>query len=286
METGRVVLADGRTLAYEDGEPGGVPVVLFHGAPGSRLFRPPESETRAAGVRLVTFDRPGYGDSTAREGRTVCDAALDVAALADALRLDRFSIVAWSGGGPFAAATAHALVDRVARLVLVSAPGPLDEVPGAWAALGEYRRPTAEMARVDAARSVRSVTRHMAPFLADPVAFLGSGRGPDGLVMADPALRGMLEVQVRLALRQGAAGIAADLVAMWLDWGFRLCDLRAPTAVFHGAADRHNGEDARVYAARIPGATLTVWPDAGHLGLLTHWSEVLAAAGGGAVASR
>ncbi|MBM3675251.1 MAG: alpha/beta hydrolase [Actinobacteria bacterium] len=280
METGQVVLADGRTLAYQDGEPGGVPVVLFHGAPGSRTFRPPEHQTRAAGVRLVTFDRPGYGGSTAREGRTVLDAVPDVAALADVLQVDRFVAVAWSGGGPFAVATAFALPERVRRLVLVSAPGPLDEVPGGWEALGEYRRPTAEMARVDAARSVRSVTRHMAPFLAEPVAFLGAGRGPDGLVMADPALRSMLEAQVRLALCQGASGIAADLVAMWLDWGFRLSDVHVPTAVFHGAADRSNGEDAQVYAARIPGATLTVWPDAGHLGLLAHWLEVLVAASG------
>jgi pimeloyl-ACP methyl ester carboxylesterase len=64
---------------------------------------------------------------------------------------------------------------------------------------------------------------------------------------------------------------------MWIPFGFSLADVRAPTTVFHAGLDRHNGEDAEVHAARIPGARLVVWPDAGHLGILTHWSDVLAA---------
>ena len=87
----------------------------------------------------------------------------------------------------------------------------------------------------------------------------------------------MLREQVTAALAPGAAGIASDLVAMWIPFGFALADVRVPTTVFHAGLDRHNGEDAEVYAARIPGARLVVWPDAGHLGILTHWPEVLGA---------
>ena len=273
----RLQLPDGRTLEYEDGDPSGAPVLLFHGAPGSRLFRPRAAETGAAGVRLVTFDRPGYGMSDPVESPTLMGVAGDARDLMESLGIARFSIVAWSGGGPAAVATARYAADQVTSLALVSAPGPLDDVPGAWEALGDYRRPTAEMARREPDRSVRSVERHMEPFLADPISFLGRGKGPDAPIRADAELGPMLAAQVTEALRPGPSGIAADLITMWLPWKFRLTEIAAPTTVFHGALDRHNDADARTYAGQIPEARLVVWPDAGHLGILTHWPEVLSA---------
>jgi pimeloyl-ACP methyl ester carboxylesterase len=270
-----ITLGDGRTLAYEEfGRARRRPVVLFHGAPGSRLFSPDPAATEAADVRLITFDRPGYGRSSPGLDRRLADTATDVVALLDHLDIARAEVVGWSGGGPFAVATAMHAPDRVSRLVLVSAPGPLDEVPGAWESLGDYRRPTAETARREPHRSVRAIARHMVPFLDDPASFLGRGVGPDGDVLRGPA-RSMLVDQVTEALVQGAEGIASDLVAMWLDWGFRLAELTMPTTVFQAALDRHNHEDARCYASRIPAAELVVWDDVGHLGIVSKWAEVL-----------
>jgi pimeloyl-ACP methyl ester carboxylesterase len=264
-----ITLDDGRALAYEQfGDRSGTPVVLFHGSPGSRLFCPGDVPE---GIRLVTFDRPGYGASTPQPDRTLLDTAADVAALLDQLGIEECALVGWSGGGPHATATAFALEPRITRLAIVSAPGPLDEVPGAWDALGDYQRPTAEMARRDPARAARAVGRHMEPYLDDPVPFLGGGhvvRGPGG---------DMLVAQATEALRQGHAGMAADMIAMWLDWGFRLRDVTTPTNVFHGALDPHNGADAQCYATEIPDASLRIWPDDGHLGIVGHWAEVLAA---------
>ena len=133
------------------------------------------------------------------------------------------------------------------------------------------------MARREPHRSVRSVARHMEPFLADPISFLGRGKGPDAPIRADAELGPMLAAQVTEALRPGPDGIAADLITMWLPWEFSLCEIATPTVVFHGALDRHNEADARTYADQIPEARLVVWPDAGHLGILNHWPEVLAA---------
>jgi pimeloyl-ACP methyl ester carboxylesterase len=263
-----IVLADGRALAYEEfGDRGGAPVLLFHGAPGSRLFHPGD----VAGVRLLTFDRPGYGGSTPHDDRTLRDTAADACALLDQLGIDACGVVGWSGGGPFAVATAHAYPARVTKLAIVSAPGPLDEVPGAWEALGPYQRPTAEMARREPHRSARAVGRHMQPYLVDPALFVGGegvARGPGG---------GMLVAQVTEALRQGTGGMAADMIAMWLPWGFALAAVAVPTTVFHGALDPHNESDAKYYADAIPGASLTVWPDDGHLGVVAHWPEIVAA---------
>lgn len=248
-------------------------VLLFHGAPGSRLFVPgPVPDA----VTLITFDRPGYGVEPPHPTRTLLDTAHQAIGILDARGAGAIELIGWSGGGPFAAVTAHVLgPGRVRRLTIVSAPGPLDEVPGAWDALGDHQRPTAEMARVDPARSARAIARHMAPFVERPSSFLGSGRGPDAATLRDPAARAMLDAQIHEALRQGAAGIAADMIAWWQPWPFALADLRIPTRVFHGAGDPHNHADAHAYAERIPGATLTVWPDCGHLGIIPHWSDVL-----------
>jgi alpha-beta hydrolase superfamily lysophospholipase len=132
------------------------------------------------------------------------------------------------------------------------------------------------MARRDPTRSMRAIGRHMEPYFENPVLFLGGrGKGPDGEAVRGPA-NVMLVEQVHEALVQGAAGIAADLVAMWLDWGFRLAEVAVPTTVFQGALDRHNHDDARCYASSIPDASLVVWPDAGHLGVVSEWRAVLA----------
>jgi pimeloyl-ACP methyl ester carboxylesterase len=267
----------GRSLAYETyGDDGARPIVLFHGSPGSRLFRPPPDVIDAVGVRVITYDRPGYGHSDPQSDRRVADAAGDVRALLDHLGVERAGLVGWSGGAPFAVATARYAPERVDRLAIVSAPGPLDEVASGWESLGDYQRPTAEMARRDPTRSMRAIGRHMEPYFENPVLFLGGrGKGPDGEAVRGPA-NVMLVEQVHEALVQGAAGIAADLVAMWLDWGFRLAEVAVPTTVFQGALDRHNHDDARCYASSIPDASLVVWPDAGHLGVVSEWRAVLA----------
>jgi pimeloyl-ACP methyl ester carboxylesterase len=258
-----------RVVAYEEfGNPHGPPVVLFHGLPGSRLFLPGPTDA----ARIITFDRPGYGESTACDGRTVLTTAADVEALLDHLRLDTCSLLGWSGGGPFAVATAYRLGARVRRLAIVSAPGPLDEVPGGWDALGDYQRPTAEMARKDPSRSTRAIARHMGPIKADPASFVGGDAVRNG-----PAGE-MLVAQVHEALRPGFDGVAGDLVAMWCDWGFRLRDVTTRADVFHGALDEHNHADAACYAKQLPNAQLTSWPESGHLGIVDHWDDVVAVA--------
>src|SRR5947207_3324412 len=82
---------DRRTLAYvERGNADGVPVIVCHGTPGSRLTRHPDSELYARhGVRMIVYDRPGYGRSDPQPGRSVADAAADIETITDSLELDR-----------------------------------------------------------------------------------------------------------------------------------------------------------------------------------------------------
>jgi pimeloyl-ACP methyl ester carboxylesterase len=202
-------------------------VLLFHGAPGSRLFGPSADVPRRCGVRLITFDRPGFGGSDRREGRTVLDTAGDVTALADGLGVDRFAVVGVSAGGAHALACAFALGDRVSGVAVASMPGPLDEVPGAWDALDRRQRPAADMAR------------------EDPVTAAGWG-------MAD------------------------DLVALWMRWGFGMAELRPGVRLWHGAQDTRAEPDFRYLSETLPGCHPRIWPHGGHYGVLRHWPEVIA----------
>ena len=92
------------------GNPTGHPVFMLHGTPGSRIG--PFPQTRVLyelGVRLISFDRPGYGGSDRLDSRRVADVVPDVVAIADELELDRFAVLGRSGGGPHALACAALL---------------------------------------------------------------------------------------------------------------------------------------------------------------------------------
>src|SRR5205809_4638333 len=125
---GTAATPDGRTLAYvERGAADGVPVLVNHGTPGSRLSRHPDKELyERHGVRMIAYDRPGYGLSDPHPGRSVADAASDIGAIADNLGLDRFAVVGGSGGAPHALACGALLGDRVVRVGALVTPAPSD----------------------------------------------------------------------------------------------------------------------------------------------------------------
>ena len=122
-----VAAPDGRTLRVaEYGDADGFPILFSHGTPGSRLDRHPDPSTYE-GYRLVSYDRPGYGGSTARPDRDVAAVADDVAAIADALGIERFGVFGVSGGGPHALALGALLGDRVERVAVRCGPAPMDD---------------------------------------------------------------------------------------------------------------------------------------------------------------
>ena len=152
--THTVTLADGRAVTADvTGPDDGPAVVLFHAAPGSRRFDPDPEVTAAAGLRLVTFDRAGYGASTpVADGvvPSIPQYADDAAAVLDDLGIDDATLVGWSAGGRVAAALA-ARRPEVAREVLIAAtPAPDDELP--W--IPEEQRGAIEVMKADPVAAV------------------------------------------------------------------------------------------------------------------------------------
>ena len=75
MKDLEIRLPDGRRLAFTDiGEAGWPCMLFFHGSPSSRLrLAYLEDEIVAAGVRVVSPDRPSYGGSSPQPGRSMAD---------------------------------------------------------------------------------------------------------------------------------------------------------------------------------------------------------------------
>ena len=128
MEELTIGTADGRSLTvYDAGDPDGRPILFHHGTPSSGVpFDQHVELAREQGVRLLSYDRAGYGDSTRNPDRAVTDVVRDVEAIADALVLERFATWGLSGGGPHALATAAGLPDRVVAVAAAASIAPPD----------------------------------------------------------------------------------------------------------------------------------------------------------------
>jgi pimeloyl-ACP methyl ester carboxylesterase len=270
-----VTTQDGRSLAYEVwGDPEGTPAFALHGTPGTRLNRHPwQDRVAALGARVITYDRPGYGQSTRHPGRRVVDCVADVAAIADDLGLGRFAITGGSGGGPHCLAVAALLGDRVtfARCVVGVAPygvQGLDWFEGmdpenvkefGWALAGE------EVLRPELAAEA---DRMLARVAVDPATLLGDFdlSAADRAVLADPAIQQVIAEATREMFAHGVDGWVDDDLAFTVDWGFDLAQIAVPVEVHYGATDVMvpPGHGAWL-GEHVPGARVVVVEDAGHL---------------------
>jgi pimeloyl-ACP methyl ester carboxylesterase len=277
---GTIHLRDGRVLAYAEwGDSRGAPIFLFHGSPGSRLFRPSETATLSTGVRLVTSDRPGYGRSDLHPQRTMLDWTDDVAELADALAIDRFAVVGTSSGGPYALACAVKLPGRVRQVGLVSSTVPLDEVPLAREALDEKERELVDLARKNPAQGVKAVADAAGWLLKTPEEFLDFPRPePDQRMLEDPQVRAMYLEQILEAVRPGLKGYGWDEVVERNPWGFRLADVNAEVHLWHGDQDPYIPRShVEGMASQIANCQTTFYPDEAHGLIVSRWPEILVA---------
>jgi pimeloyl-ACP methyl ester carboxylesterase len=126
VSEGRLILRDGRTLAWREyGPSDGRPVLWFQGTPGSRNSRhADESVYDRLRVRLIVFDRPGYGESTRLPGRGIAVVADDAAELLDELGLASVHVGGGSGGGAHILALAADHPARVLAATVIAGGSP------------------------------------------------------------------------------------------------------------------------------------------------------------------
>jgi pimeloyl-ACP methyl ester carboxylesterase len=268
-----ITTPDGRDLRLcEGGVPDGPLVVVHNGTPMSRLlFGPHVGDAEARGLRLVGYDRPGYGESTRDPGRTVADAAADVTAIADALDAERFATWGISGGGPHALACAALLPDRVVAAASLASVAPYDAEGLDWLeGMGEANV-------TEFALTLRGPSE-LEPFLRGERDAILAG-GPEGLAEAMRTLLTAVDKAVltgdvaeymfeafRLGSEDRLDGWIDDDLAFAKPWGFDVGAIEVPVLLCQGEQDRFvpfaHGE---WLAQRIPTVDARLSPDDGHI---------------------
>jgi pimeloyl-ACP methyl ester carboxylesterase len=277
------VLADGRILEYwEGGDPDGRGMIFHPGTPVTRLLgRWGHDAAIAAGVRLVSLNRPGYGGSTSNtEVPSLLGVGRDTAALAAHLGLDEFAVFGSSGGGPFAVATAVASPGAVRAVGVVGGVGPWRLLDGPSANPGD-RACLALLDSGDASGAWacfhRQVQEERARLTASE--FLEAIFSPDASSLtSDQAYRAIWIENLRI-VQENPSGYVFDNVAWGGAWDVDPRDVVAPTLLFYGTVDAHCPADrhGQWYADRIAGSELVVVPSDGHIDVVdAHWPEVLA----------
>lgn len=272
----RIQLSDGRTLAAaEVGDPDGTPVIYAHGFPGSRLgVQLGEISAKRHGIRLIAFDRPGWGESDPLRGRRLSDWPHDIAAAADRLGCARFNLVGVSGGAPFALACAAALPDRVGRTGIVCGLGPVAAMRKGDGMMWHNRvgLTLASRARWLVRPAMGLAGPLLKHFCGMAIDQLTRHAGPaDRAVLTDPAIRDILGREFREAFRRGAAGAAGDALIYGADWGLDLAAIKPPVYQWHGEDDRIVPLTmAHWVAKRIPGVSVSYHPGEGHFSIVIH----------------
>ena len=267
---------DGRALAYAQiGDPDGAPVFVLHGTPGSRLNgrHPDPSRVAEAGLWVITYDRPGYGRSTRHRGRDVVDCVADIAAIADALGIERFVVTGGSGGGPHALAAAARLPDRVTRAECNVGAAPYDAPDLDWfAGMDPENVKELGWALEGEETLVRELERQADEKLSqldeDPAALLGEFElsEADRAVLQDPLVRERMRKSLREALASGVWGWVDDDLVFVKPWGFEVEEIRLPVQVRYGAGDVLVPAGHGEWLARhVPNANVIVDHEAGHL---------------------
>ena len=274
---------DGRTLAVEEaGDPDGRPVLAHMGTPNSRhLYEPAAADAAARGLRLISYDRPGYGGSTSQPGRSVASCAADVRAICAELGISRLAMWGISGGGPHVLACAALLPDLVVAAASLASPAPVDAEGLDWFdGMGQLNVDDFKLLAADKAASRIKLEADREEALAGSAADLATTMASlltptDAAVLKDD-LADYLVYTEREGLAPGGEGWWEDDIAHSGPWGFELSDITVPVLVMHGRQDQFVPfGHGQWLAAHVPGAQARLLDHDGHLTLLVnHVGEV------------
>jgi pimeloyl-ACP methyl ester carboxylesterase len=268
--------ADGRTLAVEEyGDPSGRPVLVHNGTPNSRyLYQHAVADGAAHGLRLIGYDRPGYGGSSPHPGRTVADCAADARAICAALGADRVAMWGISGGGPHVLACAALLPDLVVAAASLASLAPYGAAGLDWyAGMGQDNVDDFRLYFADREAARQKTAKDREEALAETPEGVAKGLATL-LTPTDAAvLTGELAEYLVWSTKQGLApsdeGWWEDAEAHSGPWGFELAQISVPVLLLHGREDKFVPFGHGEWLARhIPGVTARLLDHDGHLTLL------------------
>ena len=278
------MLSSGASVALSEyGDPGGVPIFFCHGWPSSRTMAELADEaTRDLGARIISPDRPGIRDSQFQQDRRLTDWPPFLNEIADRLGIDRFRILAISGGAPYAYASGWMTPERVEKISVISGAPPLDQLDDLNGLLPIHRRMlTLRAKRPGLLKSLFYLAR---PFVAMRIPIrlrpllLKFLQPCDANVLRESRAFDVCFESARQAWRSSARGVMIDAEIYATPWGFALEEIRVPIALWHGTKDRTFAPRlAKDVASRLPNCEFHLVEGAGHYSLpIRYIGEILA----------
>jgi len=281
----RLEFDGGRTIGYATwGDPEGTPMFFAHGTPRSRRARCPSLDDPGwlarRRPRFIGVDRPGYGYSDPWPEASLLDCAGDFVRVADRLGPERFAVIGFSGGGPYAVALGALVPGRVGGVAVVSGLGALDR-PDAFEGMSEGNVADFEMAMEspddlaaeigEAARAIREGSWGSVSEVSEELP------GVDRRMLERPDAQTLFFGPPQEAVRQGVAGWVDDHLRLARPWPFRLGDVGGvDVRIYHGEADvLVPAHHAKRLAEGIPGSRLRLYPGEGHFSIDGHIKEIV-----------
>lgn len=127
----QILTEKNRVVHYiDDGDFNDMPVVFVGGLGTSvraiRLLDFLRTMREDLGIRIISIERNGFGQTEFNSNLTISDYAQDVEEVLNHLKINKFSIFGISGGGPYAARIAAKNGPRVASLHMAATPTNID----------------------------------------------------------------------------------------------------------------------------------------------------------------
>ena len=282
-----VTTTDGREIeVLTAGDRDGYPWLWIPGSPSAAADYPwlDDLATRLH-VRIVTWSRPGYGDSSPRglpaHGPRIIDDIPDVETILEAEGIEEFIVVGWSGGGPRALACAATLPERCKAAATLASLAPPDAEGLDWMAgmgAGNVADFTAALEGPEAYAAFKE--KYFLPMTAASVDDVAAGLAmlltPSDDVTLARGLAGWLTEMSHRAGAQGVIGARDDGLALVAPWGFDVTGITVPVAIWAGGRDSTVPfAHGRWLAAHVPTAVPHLLDDAGHLTLINELEDVV-----------
>lgn len=274
-------LKDGRKLGFaEYGVQDGIPVFHFNGSGGSRLERPANlSILTELGIRYISIDRPGHGNSSPKQDRELLDWPEDVACIADHLAIEKFHVLGWSAGGPHALVCAYKMPERVISGAIVSGLGPADR-PNPYEGykgflkllmiLGRKFPKLVYVFRRMAAKQINKPSEKMGN------KFVKSLPKVDQKPFENSAVKEMLIADIKEGYKQGGDGPARDDIIINFPWKFDIKEIQTRFDIWQGDSDANVPINQGKYqASLLPKNNFHLLKNRGHMFLLDEWKTVL-----------